>query len=91
MRLKARLKQFEQMSTISFIIRIPTLSAIEGSRELKASNQAAVIEGEIQLGGLFPVHVKAEGTAEQCGQINEQRGIQVRRQEREREREKKRE
>ena len=55
-----------------------SMKEVDGE-EPKASNQAAIIVGQIHLGGLFPVHMKAEGTGEQCGQINEQRGIQVRR------------
>ncbi|KAJ8257902.1 hypothetical protein GJAV_G00190960 [Gymnothorax javanicus] len=33
------------------------------------------MEGDLVIGGLFPVHQKGEGT-EDCGKINEQRGIQ---------------
>ncbi|KAG7472470.1 hypothetical protein MATL_G00109040 [Megalops atlanticus] len=33
------------------------------------------MEGDLVIGGLFPVHEKGEGT-EDCGKINEQRGIQ---------------
>ncbi|XP_041944976.1 glutamate receptor, metabotropic 2a isoform X2 [Alosa alosa] len=34
-----------------------------------------VVEGDLVIGGLFPVHHKGEG-AEDCGRINAQRGIQ---------------
>lgn len=34
-----------------------------------------IIEGDLVIGGLFPVHQKGEG-AEDCGRINAQRGIQ---------------
>ncbi|XP_005796968.1 metabotropic glutamate receptor 2-like isoform X1 [Xiphophorus maculatus] len=33
------------------------------------------IDGDLVIGGLFPVHEKGEGT-EDCGKINEERGIQ---------------
>ncbi|KAJ3602175.1 hypothetical protein NHX12_029934 [Muraenolepis orangiensis] len=33
------------------------------------------VEGDLMIGGLFPVHQKGEG-AEDCGKINAQRGIQ---------------
>lgn len=33
------------------------------------------LEGDLMIGGLFPVHQKGEG-AEDCGKINAQRGIQ---------------
>ncbi|XP_048879968.1 glutamate receptor, metabotropic 2a isoform X1 [Brienomyrus brachyistius] len=34
-----------------------------------------LVEGDLVIGGLFPVHHKGEGT-EDCGTVNEQRGIQ---------------
>lgn len=38
------------------------------------SSQAARIDGDIFLGGLFPVHAKGNGST-LCGEINEQVGI----------------
>ncbi|KAL4655214.1 metabotropic glutamate receptor 2-like [Arapaima gigas] len=48
---------------------LPTSSyAMGGKREIN-------IDGDLMIGGLFPVHEKGEGT-EDCGKINEERGIQ---------------
>ncbi|XP_062400749.1 glutamate receptor, metabotropic 2a [Sardina pilchardus] len=48
-------------------LAVPSLSA-EAKREI-------VVEGDLVMGGLFPVHHKGEGM-EDCGRINAQRGIQ---------------
>ena len=39
------------------------------------SKREITLEGDLMIGGLFPVHQKGEG-AEDCGKINAQRGIQ---------------
>lgn len=39
------------------------------------SKKEITLEGDLMIGGLFPVHQKGEG-AEDCGKINAQRGIQ---------------
>lgn len=39
------------------------------------SKREITLEGELMIGGLFPVHQKGEG-AQDCGKINAQRGIQ---------------
>lgn len=39
------------------------------------SKKEIIIEGDLMIGGLFPVHHKGDG-AEDCGRINAQRGIQ---------------
>uniref|UniRef100_A0A8C1CDX4 Metabotropic glutamate receptor 2 n=1 Tax=Cyprinus carpio carpio TaxID=630221 RepID=A0A8C1CDX4_CYPCA len=39
------------------------------------SKKEIIIEGDLVIGGLFPVHQKGEG-AQDCGRINAQRGIQ---------------
>ncbi len=39
------------------------------------SKKEIVLEGDLVIGGLFPVHQKGEG-AQDCGRINAQRGIQ---------------
>ncbi|KAK0152832.1 Metabotropic glutamate receptor 3 [Merluccius polli] len=39
------------------------------------SKREIAVEGDLMIGGLFPVHQKGEG-AEDCGKINAQRGIQ---------------
>ncbi|XP_041130754.1 metabotropic glutamate receptor 2-like [Polyodon spathula] len=50
-------------------IALPTSSYNTGSK------REITVEGDLMIGGLFPVHEKGEGT-EDCGKINEQRGIQ---------------
>lgn len=42
---------------------------------LPGTKHEIVMEGDLVIGGLFPVHEKGEGTQD-CGKINEQRGIQ---------------
>lgn len=39
------------------------------------SKREITLEGDLMIGGLFPVHQKGEGTQD-CGKINAQRGIQ---------------
>ena len=39
------------------------------------AKRGVAVEGELMIGGLFPVHQKGDG-AEDCGKINAQRGIQ---------------
>lgn len=39
------------------------------------SKKEITLDGDLMIGGLFPVHQKGEG-AEDCGKINSQRGIQ---------------
>lgn len=39
------------------------------------SKREITLEGDLMIGGLFPVHQKGEG-AQDCGKINAQRGIQ---------------
>ncbi|XP_028680726.2 metabotropic glutamate receptor 3-like [Erpetoichthys calabaricus] len=50
-------------------IALPTSSYNTGTK------REITIEGDLVIGGLFPVHEKGRGT-EDCGKINEQRGIQ---------------
>ncbi|KAL6464339.1 hypothetical protein MHYP_G00266560 [Metynnis hypsauchen] len=42
---------------------------------LPGTKREIVMEGDLVIGGLFPVHEKGEGMQD-CGKINEQRGIQ---------------
>ncbi|KAI2659059.1 Metabotropic glutamate receptor 3 [Labeo rohita] len=42
---------------------------------LAGSKREIIMDGDLVIGGLFPVHEKGEGT-EDCGKINEERGIQ---------------
>lgn len=42
---------------------------------LSGSKREIIIDGDLVIGGLFPVHEKGEGM-EDCGKINEERGIQ---------------
>lgn len=45
------------------------------SRIPAAAKHEITIDGDLVIGGLFPVHQKGEGM-EDCGKINEERGIQ---------------
>lgn len=45
------------------------------SRLPPAAKREIIIDGDLVIGGLFPVHQKGDGT-EDCGRINEARGIQ---------------
>ncbi|XP_041047810.1 glutamate receptor, metabotropic 2a [Carcharodon carcharias] len=45
------------------------------SSNLPSGKKEIAIEGDLVIGGLFPVHEKGNGL-EDCGRINEQRGIQ---------------
>lgn len=42
---------------------------------LPGAKREIILDGDLVIGGLFPVHEKGEGTQD-CGKINEQRGIQ---------------
>lgn len=41
----------------------------------QSSSQVAVIDGDVFLGGLFPIHAKGIGSSQVCGELNEQVGI----------------
>ncbi|XP_023135546.2 glutamate receptor, metabotropic 2b [Amphiprion ocellaris] len=45
------------------------------SRLPPAAKREIIMDGDLVIGGLFPVHEKGDGM-EDCGKINEQRGIQ---------------
>ncbi len=45
------------------------------SRLPPAAKREIILDGDLVIGGLFPVHHKGDGT-EDCGKINEERGIQ---------------
>lgn len=45
------------------------------SRLPPTAKREIIMEGDLVIGGLFPVHEKGDGM-EDCGKINEQRGIQ---------------
>lgn len=45
------------------------------SRLPPAAKREIILDGDLVIGGLFPVHQKGDGT-EDCGKINEARGIQ---------------
>lgn len=45
------------------------------SRLPPAAKHEIILDGDLVIGGLFPVHHKGDGT-EDCGKINEERGIQ---------------
>lgn len=62
--------------------RLPALVLVVLSRgvllsvgEQSQSRKEIRIEGDLVLGGLFPVHEKGAGM-EECGRVNEDRGIQ---------------
>ncbi|XP_051985624.1 metabotropic glutamate receptor 2-like isoform X2 [Xyrauchen texanus] len=56
------------------LARTPQALAVPGYNT-DASKKEIIIEGDLVIGGLFPVHHKGEG-AQDCGRINAQRGIQ---------------
>lgn len=64
---------------MSFIILLLTLGLVLSSPRyppaVPGTRREIVIEGDLVIGGLFPVHEKGEGTLD-CGKINEHRGIQ---------------
>lgn len=41
----------------------------------QSSSQVAIIDGDVFLGGLFPIHAKGIGSSQVCGKLNEQVGI----------------
>lgn len=51
---------------------VQALPAVEYNAD---SKKEITLEGDLMMGGLFPVHQKGEG-AQDCGKINAQRGIQ---------------
>lgn len=56
------------------LARTPQALAIPGYNT-DITKKEIIIEGDLVIGGLFPVHQKGEG-AQDCGRINAQRGIQ---------------
>ncbi|XP_017335907.2 glutamate receptor, metabotropic 2a [Ictalurus punctatus] len=65
---------FHLLFLLLLIARI--LQALEVSGyNTDTTKKEILIEGDLVIGGLFPVHQKGEG-AEDCGRINAQRGIQ---------------
>lgn len=67
---------------LTMVARIPTLVLIVMCRGVllsvgdpPPSRREIRIEGDLVLGGLFPVHEKGSGM-EECGRVNEDRGIQ---------------
>lgn len=59
-----------------FLLELLILGVLPSSSRLPpATKHEIVLEGDLVVGGLFPVHHKGEGT-EDCGVINEERGIQ---------------
>lgn len=64
------------------VTEVPALILILMSRDIllaagdsPQSRWEVRIEGDLVLGGLFPVHEKGSGV-EECGRVNEDRGIQ---------------
>ena len=53
----------------------PALQALPVPGYSTDSKKEITVDGDLIIGGLFPVHQKGEG-AEDCGKINAQRGIQ---------------
>lgn len=59
-----------------FLLELLILGVLPSSSRLPpAAKHEIVLDGDLVVGGLFPVHHKGEGT-EDCGVINEERGIQ---------------
>lgn len=59
-----------------FLLELLILGVLpSSSRVPPATKHEIVLDGDLVVGGLFPVHHKGEGT-EDCGVINEERGIQ---------------
>lgn len=59
-----------------FLLELLILGVLPSSSRLPpAAKHEIVLEGDLVVGGLFPVHHKGEGM-EDCGVINEERGIQ---------------
>lgn len=58
------------------LLQLLTLAVLPSASRLPpAAKHEIVLDGDLVIGGLFPVHHKGEGT-EDCGKINDQRGIQ---------------
>ncbi|KAK7916557.1 hypothetical protein WMY93_012318 [Mugilogobius chulae] len=69
-----RLTQYWPLHVILLELLLPgVLSSL--SRLPPSSKREIIIEGDLVIGALFPVHEKGDGT-EDCGKINEERGIQ---------------
>lgn len=60
---------------LALFLFITCQSVLVSVGELPPSRREIRIEGDLVLGGLFPVHEKGGGVDE-CGRINEDRGIQ---------------
>lgn len=59
-----------------FLLELLILGVLPSSSRLPpATKHEIVLEGDLVVGGLFPVHHKGDGT-EDCGMINAERGIQ---------------
>ncbi|XP_038871329.1 metabotropic glutamate receptor 2-like [Salvelinus namaycush] len=58
-----------------FDLLIPEALPSPNNRFPPSTKREITIDGDLVIGGLFPVHEKGE-VAEDCGKINEQRGIQ---------------
>lgn len=51
-----------------------SLSSSASTKAHSSASQVAKIDGDVFLGGLFPVHAKGNGST-LCGELNEQVGI----------------
>lgn len=59
-----------------FLLELLILGVLPSSSRLPpATKHEIVLDGDLVVGGLFPVHHKGDGT-EDCGMINAERGIQ---------------
>ena len=65
--------RFAYLLSFLFIAFTARNISADGSM-LQPSTEVAVIDGDVFLGGLFPVHAKGIGSTF-CGELNEQVGI----------------
>ena len=66
-----RFVPFFSIVSIAFVATKASVEAVLS----QSSSQVAVIDGDVFLGGLFPIHAKRIGSSQICGELNEQVGI----------------
>lgn len=63
------------LGAMESLLRFLALLLLRGAVAEGPAKKVLTLEGDLVLGGLFPVHQKG-GPAEECGPVNEHRGIQ---------------